>query len=109
MRTDSGLVALEQALWSRSVTEGLVQHGYRGSRYLSIRYTGRRAVVESSVACVGDSYDSALAETIIALFKSVEGRTDESPVSGLSLLSAGQVQRCADIAETAQPWRVITH
>ena len=41
------------------------------SQYLSIRYTERlaEAGIEPSVGSVGDSYDNALAETIIGLFK----------------------------------------
>jgi transposase InsO family protein len=71
MRTDLVLDALEQALWSRAATEGLVHHSDRGSQYLSIRYCEHlaEAGVESSVGSVGDSYDNALAETIIGLFK----------------------------------------
>ena len=71
MRTDLVLDALEQALWSRTGTEGLVHNSDRGSQYLSIRYSERlaEAGVESSVGSVGDSYDNALAETIIGLFK----------------------------------------
>ena len=40
-------------------------------QYLSIRYSERlaEAGVEPSVGSVGDSYDNALAETIIGLFK----------------------------------------
>ena len=40
-------------------------------QYLSIRYTERlaEAGIEPSVGSVGDSYDNALAETIIGLFK----------------------------------------
>jgi putative transposase len=71
MRTDLVLDALEQALWARGGAQGLVHHSDRGSQYLSIRYTERlaEAGVESSVGSVGDSYDNALAETIIGLFK----------------------------------------
>jgi len=71
MRTDLVLDALEQALWSRTGTEGLVHRSDRGVQYLSIRYSERlaEAGVESSVGSVGDSYDNALAETIIGLFK----------------------------------------
>ena len=45
--------------------------GDRGVQYLSIRYTERlaEAGIEPSVGSVGDSYDNALAETIIGLFK----------------------------------------
>jgi len=41
------------------------------AKYLSIRYTERLAEVgaEPSVGSVGDSYDNALAETIIGLYK----------------------------------------
>ncbi len=40
-------------------------------QYLSIRYTERLATagIEPSVGSVGDSYDNALAETIIGLYK----------------------------------------
>ena len=71
MRTDLVLDALEQALWSRTGTEGLVHHSDRGSQYLSIRYTERlaEAGVESSSGSAGDSYDNALAETIMGLYK----------------------------------------
>lgn len=43
----------------------------RGSQYLSIRYTERlaQAGVAASVGSRGDSYDNALAETIIGLYK----------------------------------------
>jgi putative transposase len=71
MQTDLVLDALEQALWSRSRAEGVIHHSDRGSQYLSIRYTERltQAGVEPSVGSVGDSYDNALAETIIGLYK----------------------------------------
>jgi transposase InsO family protein len=40
-------------------------------QYLSIRYTERlaEAGIERSVGSVGDSYDNALAESVIGLFK----------------------------------------
>ncbi len=40
-------------------------------QYLSIRYTERlaEAGIEQSVGSVGDSYDNALAESVIGLFK----------------------------------------
>ncbi len=71
MQTDLVLDALEQALWSRSRAKGVVHHSDRGSQYLSIRYTERltQAGVEPPVGSVGDSYDNALAETIIGLYK----------------------------------------
>ena len=71
LKTDIALDALEQALWARSDTEGLVHHSDRGVQYLSIRYTERlaEAGIEPSVGSVGDSYDNALAESVIGLFK----------------------------------------
>jgi transposase InsO family protein len=71
MHTELVLDALEQALWARSGAAGVVHHSDRGSQYLSIRYSERlaEAGVEPSVGSVGDSYDNALAETIIGLFK----------------------------------------
>jgi putative transposase len=71
MHTDLVLDALEQALWSRSRAKGVVHHSDRGSQYLSIRYTERltQAGAEPSVGSVGDSFDNALAETIIGLYK----------------------------------------
>ena len=71
MRTSLVLDALEQALWSRSGTHGLIHHNDRGSQYTSIHYTERLAEVGASpsVGSVGDSYDNALAETIIGLYK----------------------------------------
>jgi len=71
LRTDIALDALEQALHERPKDERLVHHSDRGVQYLSIRYTERLsdAGIESSVGTVGDSYDNALAETVIGLYK----------------------------------------
>ena len=71
LRSDLALDALEQALWARPDTDQLVHHSDRGVQYLSIRYTERlaEAGIEPSVGSVGDSYDNAMAETIIGLYK----------------------------------------
>lgn len=71
MKTELVLDALEQALWARGNGYNLVHHSDRGSQYLSIRYTERlaEAGVDASVGTTGDSYDNALAETIIGLYK----------------------------------------
>jgi transposase InsO family protein len=67
------LDALEQAIHARRPAKGggLIHHSDRGSQYLSIRYTERlgEAGIAPSVGSVGDSYDNALAETVIGLFK----------------------------------------
>jgi putative transposase len=73
LRTDLALDALEQALWERQdeSTDGLIHHSDHGGQYLSIRYTERLAEsgIEPSVGSRGDSYDNALAETVIGLYK----------------------------------------
>ena len=65
--------ALEQALYDRQVhaSNKLIHHSDRGVQYLSIRYTERLGEVGviPSVGRVGNSYDNALAETVIGLFK----------------------------------------
>jgi len=73
LKSDLALDALEQAIWEREEGErdSLVHHSDRGVQYLSIRYTQRlaEAGIEPSVGSKGDSYDNALAETVIGLFK----------------------------------------
>ena len=71
MSTALVLDALEPALWARGRSEGLVHPSDRGSQYLSIRYTERlaEAGIQNSVGSTGESYDNALAESIIGLFK----------------------------------------
>jgi putative transposase len=71
LRSDLALDALEQALHARAPADDLVHHSDRGVQYLSIRYTERlaEAGIERSVGSVGDSYDNALAETVIGLYK----------------------------------------
>lgn len=73
LRTDLALDALEQAICERQDerADRLVHHSDRGAQYLSIRYTERlaEAGIEPSVGSRGDSYDNALAESVIGLFK----------------------------------------
>jgi putative transposase len=71
LRSDLALDALEQALYDRETDAGLVHPSDRGGQYLSIRYTERlaEAGIEPSVGSRGDSYDNALAESVIGLFK----------------------------------------
>ena len=71
MRSDLALDALEQALADRDTDGPLVHHSDHGGQYLCIRYTERlaEAGIAPSVGSRGDSYDNALAETIIGLFK----------------------------------------
>src|SRR5262245_34266995 len=73
LRSDLELDALQQALYDRPVhdSERLVHHSDRGVQYVSIRYTQRlaEAGIERSVGSTGDSYDNALAESVIGLYK----------------------------------------
>jgi putative transposase len=73
LATDFVLDALEQAIYDRrgAGVADLVHHSDRGTQYLSMRYTDRlaEAGIEPSVGSRGDSYDNALAESIIGLFK----------------------------------------
>ena len=73
LTADIALDALEQALHERRLDpeDPLVHHSDRGVQYVSIRYTERLSEVgiEPSVGSRGDSYDNALAESIIGLYK----------------------------------------
>jgi putative transposase len=73
LRTELALDALEQALYDRQAdaSDGLIHHSDRGGQYLSLTYTDRlaEAGIAPSVGSRGDSYDNALAESVIGLFK----------------------------------------
>jgi putative transposase len=80
MPTSLPLDALEMALWTRQRAghtdshgrlPGLVQHSDAGSQYTAIRYAERltEAGALASIGTVGDSYDNALAESVIGLYK----------------------------------------
>ncbi len=73
LRAELALDALEMALWARQPTadDALVHHSDRGVQYLAIRYTDRlaEAGAVTSVGSRGDSYDNALAETVMGLYK----------------------------------------
>jgi transposase InsO family protein len=72
LATDLALDALEMAIWRRKGDlSGLVHHSDAGSQYTSIAYTERLegAGIAPSVGSVGDSFDNALAESVIGLYK----------------------------------------
>ena len=72
LRTDLPLDALEMALWNRNVHDGqTVHHSDAGAQYRSIRYTTRLSDVGimPSVGTVADSYDNAMAESLIDTIK----------------------------------------
>ena len=97
LRTDLALDALEQAIYERESDSGkpLVHHSDRGGQYLSIRYTERLALagIEPSVGSRGDSYDNALAETIIGLYKTelIEPRGPWTSLQDVELATLGWV------------------
>jgi putative transposase len=96
LRTDLALDALEQALWARpGPYDGLVHHSDRGAQYRSIRYTERLAEVGAvtSVGSRGDSYDNALAESVIGLYKAelVHRRGPWRGIADLELATLGWV------------------
>jgi len=75
MPTGLPLDALEMAIFTRTqadqLIDGVIHHSDAGSQYTSIRYTQRLidAGALASIGSVGDSYDNALAETNIGLYK----------------------------------------
>ncbi len=74
-RTDLVLDSLAMAVTYRArqgvQVAGLIHHSDAGSEYLSIRYGAELAAagIAPSVGTAGDSYDNALAESIIGLYK----------------------------------------
>lgn len=75
MPTELPLDALEMALWIRGragqdVT-GVTHHSDAGRQYTALRYADRLAEVGAiaSIGTVGDSYDNAMAESIVGLYK----------------------------------------
>ncbi|MBA3266404.1 MAG: IS3 family transposase, partial [Nocardioidaceae bacterium] len=75
MPTELPLDALEMALWVREraghSVDGVVHHSDAGSQYTAIRYSTRLldAGAVASIGSVGDSFDNAMAESVIGLYK----------------------------------------
>jgi putative transposase len=67
--------AVEQAIWTRHREDrdltGLIAHHDHGTQYLSVAYSERldNAGIKPSTGAVGSSYDNALAESVIGLYK----------------------------------------
>jgi putative transposase len=82
MPTELPLDALEMALWVRdragADVTGVVHHSDAGSQYVALRYTERLvdAGALASIGSVGDSFDNALAESVIGLYKTECVRLD---------------------------------
>ena len=63
--------ALNMAAWTRhSSLDGLICHTDMGSQYTSVSYTDRidELGVSASIGTVGDSYDNAMAESVVGIF-----------------------------------------
>jgi len=94
MPTELPLDALEMALWTRTRSgegiDGVVHHSDAGSQYTSIRYSDRLldAGAVASIGTVGDSFDNALAESVIGLYKT-ECIRHEGPWRGVDDLELG--------------------
>src|SRR5208337_5626528 len=73
MTTALVLDALNMAAWTRrqESLQGLICHTDAGSQYTSIAYTERLSDVGAvpSIGTVGDSYDNAMAESVMGIFK----------------------------------------
>jgi len=64
--------ALNMAAWTRGTKlDGLICHTDAGSRYTRVSYTDRidELGVSASIGTVGASYDNAMAESVMGIFK----------------------------------------
>ena len=73
MTADLVVAALDMAAWTRRHTtlEGLTCHTDAGSQYTSVSYTDRIDDIGAppSIGTVGDSFDNAMAESMMGTFK----------------------------------------
>jgi putative transposase len=73
MTADLVTDALNMAIFSRrhQLIDGVIAHSDAGSQYVSLAYTERLAEIgaQPSIGSVGDSYDNAMAESVIGLYK----------------------------------------
>jgi len=72
LRASLATEALEMAVWRRGASvEGLIHHSDAGSQYTSVVYSERLAShgIAPSVGSIGDSFDNAMAESAIGLYK----------------------------------------
>jgi len=72
MTADLVVDALNMAAWTRRTNlDGLTCHTDAGSQYTSVSYTDRidELGMTASIGTVGDSYDNAMAESVMGIFK----------------------------------------
>ena len=102
MTTPLVLDALNMAAWARRHSDlaGVTCHSDAGSQYTSITYTERLDDIGAapSIGTIGDSFDNAMAESVIGLFKTELHRnpaalaTNGGPWKGLDDL---EIATCA--------------
>ena len=65
------LRALEQAIWARDQPRGVIHHSDRGGPYLSITFSNQLSEqgFKPSVGSTGDSYKTAIAGSVIGIYK----------------------------------------
>jgi len=85
MTTSLVLDALNMAAWTRRLVSlnGLICHSDAGSQYTSVAYTERIDEIGAapSIGSVGDSYDNAMAESVIGLFENRAAPQPSGPCS----------------------------
>ena len=103
LRTDLALDALEQALWARPTTDGLVHHSDRGGQYLSIRYTDRLAAsgIEPSVGSVPKTADGA--SEMVRQIKIARDTAVKARSSAIITLKTLIVNAPGELRETLEP------
>ncbi len=71
LKTELVLDALDMAITNRSPDPGLVHHSDQGSQYTSLAFGKRlrESGIVSSMGSVGDAYDNAAAESLVATLK----------------------------------------
>ena len=99
MRTPMVLDAIEMARWSRGQQhDDLRCHSDAGSQFTSIRYGERLAEIGAipSIGTVGDSFDNALAETVIGYSKAelIRGPTRTGPWKTIKTSSSRRSAGC---------------
>jgi putative transposase len=74
MTTALVMDALNMAVHSRrlQLLDGVIVHSDAGSQYVAVSYSERLAEIgaQPSIGSIGDSFDNALAESVIGLYKS---------------------------------------
>jgi len=94
MRMNVVYDAQDQAPYDRPCNAALIHHSDAGGHYFSLRYTERlaEAGIASSVGSCGDSFDNALAESVIGLCK-IEVIRQRAPWKSLEHVELATLER----------------